>query len=162
MLTDDERDKEARALAAHLRAVEVAPLHVQKDRAKSFSNELEKDPNYVVCLVSSLFTHRAGTLQAAAEREVRRPNSKRRAHHPGRGRSDVDAAARLIVLVAVLDYQCPRAMATAAWKRLPAAERQRLRKAVRMIIKRMIIKQDMKTGDWVRCGACTGKVRISR
>jgi hypothetical protein len=105
----------------HMQEVERAPLSDRKEAQAEFL-EAMKDPALVAERLGWLFDGNYGYGEMMKARQVL-----------GMGKN-ANKVASLNQLVGAYEWQCPPAMAVAAWKKLSASEKDMLDRAIKIVI----------------------------
>jgi hypothetical protein len=115
-----ESNERRRAMLDEQR-IERAPLRDRKEAQAAYLEAMSRDPAVVAERISWLIDGNYGYGQMQMARQV-----------VGSPRMNREAA--LTQLVAVFEWQCPRRMATDAWKKLTPAQKTALFEAVAVVI----------------------------
>lgn len=121
---DSQREYENRSLHEanrHLTQIESAPLSERKEAQAEFLEVIKNDPALLAERLSWLIDGNYGYGEMMKAKQI--IASPR-----------VNREAALTQLVAAYEWQCPPAMAVAAWKKLDATEKRMLSSAIEVVI----------------------------
>ena len=120
-----DQEYERRSLAEayrHLKGIEDAPLSERKDAQTEFLDAMKTDPGLIAERLGWLFDGNYGYGEMMKARQVLGM------------KANANKVASLNQLVGAYEWRCPPVMAVAAWKKLSAAEKDLLHRAIEIVI----------------------------